>query len=106
MDTLPRALWRWNVELERVADLRSSKALAALGLARPRAGRDDWPPFQRTGEALREAGWPALVAPSAARADGLVLCVFRSVAGPPGVEPCPPHEHVDEPLAPPRGMRT
>jgi RES domain-containing protein len=106
METLPRALWRWNVELERVADLRSPEALAAIGLARPRPGRGDWPPFQHAGEALHAAGWPALIAPSAARPDGLVLCVFRSVARPPGVEPCPPPERVDEPPAPPPGMRT
>jgi RES domain-containing protein len=106
MQTLPRALWRWTVDLERVADLRTPEALATVGLPVPRPGRADWPAFQRAGEGLHAAGWPALVAPSAARPDGLVLCVFRAVARPAGVEPCPPPERVDEPPAPPRGMRT
>jgi RES domain-containing protein len=106
MQTLPRALWRWAVGLERVADLRTPETLATVGLSVPRPGRADWPAFQRAGEALYEAGWPALVAPSAARPAGLVLCVFRAVARPAGVEPCTPPERVDEPPAPPRGMRT
>jgi RES domain-containing protein len=106
MQTLPRALWRWAVELERVADLRTPAALEVLGLSAPRPGRADWPPFQRAGEALHAAGWPALVAPSAARPDGFVLCVFRPLTRPAGIEPCPPPERVDEPPAPPRGMRT
>ena len=80
MQTLPRELWRWRVDLERVADLRSAEALAACELPMPRPSRADWPPFQRVGEALHRAGWPALVAPSAARPSGLVLCVFRPAA--------------------------
>ena len=106
LQALPRDLWRWTVELKRVADLRPAAALAALGLAAPRPGRAGWPPYQRAGETLHRAGWPALIAPSAARPDGHVLCVFRSVARPPGVAPCPPPVRVDEPPAPPRGMTT
>jgi RES domain len=105
MQTLPRELWRWQVDLEPVADLRSPEALAAQRLAAPRPARTGRPPFQRTGERLHAAGWPALVAPSAARPGGFVLCVFRTerLAG---LEPVPPSERIDEPPAPPRGMST
>jgi RES domain-containing protein len=103
---LPRALWRWDVDLDRVADLGTPAALASAGLARPRPGRDDWPHYQRAGEVLHAGGWPALVAPSAARPAGRVLCVFRAVPRPAGVRPCPPPARVDAPPVPPRGMTT
>jgi RES domain-containing protein len=107
MQTLPRDLWRRNVDLERVADLRAPEALAAQELSPPRPTRVAWPPFQRVGEALHEAGWPALVAASAARPSGSVLCVFRpGTAQPAGIEPVPPPARADEPPAPPRGMTT
>ena len=103
---LPREMWRWNVDLTRVADLCSGAALAALGLGSPSPTSDEWPGFQRVGEALHHAGWTALVAPSAARPSGRVLCVFRAIPRPPGVRPCPPPERIDVPPAPPRGMTT
>ena len=65
-------------------------ALRAQALAAPRPGRAEWPPFQRAGEALHQAGWPALVAPSAARPSGVVLCIFRAADRPAGLEPSPP----------------
>jgi RES domain-containing protein len=106
LEALPRELWHWQVDLERVADLTSPAALGSLGLPAPRPARRDWPSFQRVGEALYRAGWPALVAPSAARPSGRVLCVFRPIARPRGIEPCPPPERVAVPPAPPRGMTT
>ena len=107
MQTLPRELWRWRVDLERVADLRPADALAASELPAARPSRADWPRFQRAGEALHRAGWPALVAASAARPSGLVLCVFRPGTNrPAGIEPIAPPERVDQPPAPPRGMTT
>ena len=107
MQTLPRELWRWHVHLERVADMRTAEALAACELPMPRPSHGDWRSFQRVGEALHLAGWPALVAPSAARPSGLVLCVFRpGTHRPAGIKPIPPGERVDEPPAPPRGMTT
>jgi RES domain-containing protein len=106
LEALPRDLWRWDVDLEQVADLRPPGALSALGLPAPRPTRRDWPPFQRVGEALHASGWPALVAPSAARPSGRVLCVFRPVARPGGIEPYSPPKRVADPPAPPRGMTT
>ena len=87
MQTLPRALWRWAVELERVADLRTrGRAPRRFGLvgsaARPRrlAGRSSAPARR-----CNAAGWPALVAPSAARPDGFGAVRVRSALyGPPG----------------------
>jgi hypothetical protein len=107
MQLLPRELWRWRVALDRVADLRTPAALATHGLSAARPTRAEWPPYQRVGEALNRAGWPALVAVSAARPSGFVLCVFRpGTAQPAGIEPVPPPARADEPPAPPRGMTT
>jgi RES domain-containing protein len=106
MQALPRELWRWAVESDRVADLRPAGVLMAHGLGAPRPGREDWPRFQRAGEALHHAGWAALIAASAARPEGQVLCVFRAAERPAGLEPCPPPERVEAPPAPPRGMTT
>lgn len=103
---MPRDLWRWQVDLPRVADLRSTTALRAHAVDAPRPRSSDWSGFQRVGEALQAAGWPALVAPSAARPSGFVLCVFRTSDRPDGVEPVSPPERIDSPPVPPRGMTT
>ena len=106
LDELPRALWRFAVDLEQVADLSDAAALAGVGLGGPRPTIDDWAAYQAVGEQLFVAGFRALLAPSAARPSGRVLCVFRAVPHPPGVRPCPPPERIDVPPAPPRGMTT
>jgi RES domain-containing protein len=103
---LPRDLWRWDVALPRVADLSSPERLEEHGLGMPSPGQRDWPTFQTVGDELYGDGWPGLLAPSAARPDGLILCVFREVRRPPGVEPVPPPERFDRPPTPPTGMRT
>jgi hypothetical protein len=103
---LPRDLWRWEVALPRVADLSTEARLQEGGLGMPTPGRTDWPAFQSVGDALYRDGWPALLAPSAARPDGMVLCVFRETRQPRGVEPLPPPTRFDEPPPPPTGMRT
>jgi RES domain len=106
LQAMPRDLWKWEIAIPRAADLSTAGRLAALDLRPPRPGRLDWPSFQAVGDRLYREGWPALVAPSAARAAGLVLCVFRDEHEPPGVRPVPPPERFDEPPAPPRGMTT
>lgn len=103
---LPRDLWRWRVALPRVADLRDPTTQRALALAAPRPDRGDWPRFQAAGEALWRAGWPALLAPSAARPASAVLCVFRAPALPRGVEPLGPPDRIEAAPTPPRGMTT
>jgi RES domain-containing protein len=104
-EQLPRDLWRYRIEAVQVADLTTSALLARVGLAVPSPGRKGWPANQTVGERLWREGWGGLLAPSAARPSGLVLCLFVSQRGVPAV-PVPPPRLVSEPPAPPTGMRT
>lgn len=103
---LPRDLWKWRVRIDGIADLSSKKRLAKVGLPLPEPGRIQWPSFQATGEQIFESGYPGLLAPSAARHSGFVLCLFRDRDQIEGTEPLPPPEHYTEPPRVPRGMRT
>lgn len=103
---MPRELWRFQIDLHRVADLLQLEALQTLGIAAPVPERGQWREHQVVGEALHVAGWPALLAPSAARPTGAVLCVFRSQREVEGAEPVAGPELISEPPAPPRGMQT
>jgi hypothetical protein len=104
---MPRDLWRFEIDMKQVANLSGSAQLARVGLPVPPPGRASWPPYQRIGEGVFAEGWPALIAPSAARPDaGLVVCVFREVDRVPGLTPVPPPEVHLEPPPPPRGLRT
>ena len=95
-----------EVSLERVADLSDEDRLRSVELARPRPGRSDSPAYQQVGETLHVEAWPALVAPSAARPEGAVICVFRTSGEIPGLVPLPPPSVQAEPPALPRGLRT
>jgi hypothetical protein len=106
MRQLPRDVWRYEVPSVEVADLRNTTRLARVGLTPPVPGRSGWTPFQQVGEALRKEGWAGLLAPSAARSDGVVLCLF---VDDPNVLPAQPFGRptvVREPPVPPTGMRT
>jgi len=103
---LPRDLWRIEIALEGVADLRSAVTLASLGLSAPLPGRNDWPAFQAVGERLAATGLAALLAPSAARTGGEVLCIFWPPQPPSRVRAVGSPETLREPPAPPRGLRT
>ena len=103
---LPRDVWRWEISLPEVADLSDEERLARVGLPPLEPTRLQWPTFQPAGEQLHTSGWPALMTPSAARAEGRVLCVFRSGGEVPGTRPLPPPTTVDEPPVVPAGMRT
>jgi hypothetical protein len=103
---LPRDLWEWQLDV-RVAHLGDAQRLARVGLAVPRPGRRGWPACQAVGEALAATGWPGLIAPSAARPDALVLCLFRDASGDvPNALPVSPPRRVTDPPAPPTGMTT
>lgn len=102
---LPSYLWSWRIEVE-VADLRTEDQLGRVGLPVPRPGRATWPMFQAVGERLFADGWPGLVAPSAARGPGLVLCLFRDGSEVGGASPVPPPRKVTRAPAPPTGMST
>jgi RES domain-containing protein len=83
---IPHDHHRWRVAVE-VADLGTAERLAAVGLAPPRPPRRAWPAYQRIGEKLWRAGWAGLLAPSAARPDGKVLCLFADSWPPDGCRP-------------------
>jgi RES domain-containing protein len=102
---LPRRLWRWQVDAD-VADLRTAEQLEHVGLEPPAPGRRRWPAYQAVGERLWRDGWPGLVAPSAARPAGLVLCLFRTPAAVEGARPFGRPRLVREPPIPPTGMTT
>ena len=89
-----------------IANLTTPDRLARVGLRPPAPSRKSWPSNQEVGETLWREGWHGLLALSAARPDGVVLCLFVDdpVALP--AEPKPPPRVVAEPLVPPTGMRT
>lgn len=103
---LPRALWRWRVDLPRVADLSAEAQRERVGLPPMRPVRSQWPAFQAVGEGLYRDGWVALVSASAARPEGRTLCVFRTAREIAGVTPAPPPRVVHDPPVVPTGLRT
>jgi RES domain-containing protein len=104
---MPRDLWRWSIAVD-VADLSTVAALERVGLQPPRPGRRTWPAYQGVGEALARDGWAGLLAPSAARPEHLVLCLFRRPGARriTGARAVGRPRRVDEPPAPPTGMTT
>jgi RES domain-containing protein len=103
---LPCELWRAEVALEEIADLSDEERLEAVGLGLPRPERKSWPSYQAVGERLHGEGLAGLIAPSAARAEGRVLCLYRDAGELPGVRPLGRPRRVAEPPTPPRGLRT
>ncbi|HEY3946194.1 MAG TPA: RES family NAD+ phosphorylase [Solirubrobacteraceae bacterium] len=102
---MPRALWTWDVDVE-VADLSSTEHLSKVGLLSPLPGNANWPVFQHVGEQLSREGWAGLLAPSAARPAGQVLCLFRREHDIHGATPVSPPCEITEPPPPPTGLRT
>jgi RES domain-containing protein len=102
---MPRELWSWQVDVE-VADLSKGEKLAAVGLGPPTPGRHGWQAYQLVGERLSAEGWLGLLAPSAARPAGQILCPFRDEHGVTGARPSPPPREVREPPPPPTGLVT
>lgn len=91
VDQLPRDLWRLEVGVDGIADLRSEAQLARVGLTMPFPRRRGWSAFQKTGERLHAEGWNGVRAPSAARPEGgEVLCLFREGESIDGVKALPP----------------
>lgn len=105
-EQMPRRLWQWELDLK-VANLSTTGRLGGVGLAAPTPGRQNWPPYQDVGHQLWTEGWLGLLAPSAARPSGRVLCLFRQgrkkIAG---ARPVGKGRRVQEPPAPPTGMTT
>lgn len=103
---LPRNLWQWKVDLPAAADLSTSGALARVGLHKPTPDRSDWQRFQTVGEQLCRDGWKAMIAPSAARSTGTVLCIFGGAEEVVGVERIPPPQTFISPPPVPKGLTT
>lgn len=102
---MPRELWTWRVDVE-VADLSTEEKLAVVGLGPPTPDRRGWRAYQLVGEQIAAEGWLGLLAPSAARPAGKILCLFRDQHGVSGAEPSRAPRQVREPPAPPRGLVT
>jgi len=98
---LPRDLWRLRVDVRRIANLSDRRRLSGVGIAPPQPTRREWPAFQAVGERLHTEGWRGIVAPSAARPDGRILCLFREEETIPGVRPVPPPAIYRKPPVPP-----
>jgi RES domain-containing protein len=103
---LPCDLWRVEVELAEVADLSDESRLRAAGLPKPTPGRRTWQRYQELGERLAAEGLAGLLAPSAARPAGSVLCLFRGPEEPAGVRRLGSAHRVIEAPVPPPGLRT
>jgi len=102
---MPRDLWRWHIDVERVADLSSGDRLPAVGLKAPGRFSGSGPSFRssESGCGGRISGRPRTQRSSPV---GRVLCLFRetddiSVAMP--LRPPITYRHVP---APPKGMTT
>ena len=106
MEQLPRHVWRYRLSSLEVADLGDEARLGRLGLSPPTPARKTWRPYQAVGEQLWREGWPGLLAPSAARPEGRVLCLFVEDPVNPPARPIGRSRIVAEPPAPPTGMRT
>lgn len=74
-DFPPRVLYRYDLDLTNVLDLRGPDALDAVGLWPSKITGDDLRPCQDVGDAARHAGREGILAPSAAGA-GVVLAAF------------------------------
>lgn len=72
----PRELAAIRVRLHRVLDLRDPAVLAALGVTTEELLSDEVALTRAIGEAAQHLGYEAVIAPSAARVDGLVVALF------------------------------
>jgi hypothetical protein len=105
-ERLPRDLWKFRLNLQRVADLSTRAALRSLGLPDPLPDRSQWPAFQDAGHRLAAEGFAGVLFRSSARPDGLCVCVFATDQGFPGVRATGSPTRVTAAPVVPRGMRT
>lgn len=87
---LPRDIWRWHVELDRVALLDHDERLRRVGLPSPLPTASQWPACQAIGDRLHHDGYQAILVASAARPQQRNLVVFRSTRHVTGCIPQPP----------------
>lgn len=87
---MPRDLWRWQIDVEGIADLSTAIALKRVGLTPPWPTQSEWLAFQEVGEQLWRDGRRGVRAPSASRPSHVVLCLFRDAEDIAGAEPLRP----------------
>lgn len=81
-DFLPRTLYRYELDVRNLLDLRSEAALESVGLALADTRADDLAACQRVGEAAHHGGREGVLAPSATGiGDVLALFIDRLEAG-------------------------
>jgi hypothetical protein len=103
---LPRDLWGFTLNLQRVADLSTPAALRSLGLPDVLPNRSQWPAFQDAGHRLAAEGFAGVLFRSSARPDGLCVCVFATEKGFPDVCATGSPRRITAASVVPRGMRT
>jgi hypothetical protein len=103
---LPRDLWKFTLNLQRVADLTIPAALRSLGLPDLLPDRSQWPAFQDAGHRLAAEGFAGVLFRSSARPDGLCVCVFATDQDFPGVRATGSPKRITVAPVVPRGMRT
>ena len=101
---VPFELHVWSIDVT-LADLSSPDGLARVGLEPPRPSRRTWSAYQDVGDQLHAEGWAGLVAPSAARPEGRIACLFCESWPPVGAQPISRSTVADVP-PPPTGMTT
>ncbi len=103
---LPRDLWRWLINLDRVALLDTDERLRRVGLSPLRPTASQWSACQAVGDQLHRDGYQGLLVTSAARPQHCNLVVFRNTSQVTGCTPQPPPTAVTGAPPVPRGMRT
>lgn len=103
---MPRDLWRWRIDVGRVALLDDDSRLSRVGLPPPLPTVRQWSACQNVGEALQRDGYDALLVASAARPEHRNLVVFRATRQITGCTPQPPPAPIMDIPPVPRGMRT
>jgi RES domain-containing protein len=103
---LPRDLWPWHIQLDRVALLDSDKRLERVGLPALLPTPSQWPACQVIGDNLHQAGYQGILVASAARPAHRNLVVFRTSREMAGCTPQPPPTTITGVPPVPQGMRT
>lgn len=77
---LPRALFRYEINLTRVLDLTASETLSAVGLSRGQVVSASWSRTQELGELAHALEFQAILAPSATDVDAVLAVFTQNVA--------------------------
>jgi RES domain-containing protein len=78
-----------RISLSKVADVRGSQQLRALGFGDDELAAEDWTTAQRVGAAAAWLGIAALLVPSARHADGNIVVFVNNLVPDDLVDPLP-----------------